>query len=218
MRSVDAELFACRQRGGNHRAARMRMRGRVRIVGFIGMRQHPVHHGGFDAAAERRCCRDRRHLFAPLCAAREFHRDASRRQIRARDHGGERVEDMVFRLLHHFSGRARPAASLIYVLSRVVTSLTGAPAVAAHNVPCDNDGNDGNDAAAAKNPPARASAARRVVLRSCFIRFLLPRAYRNILAAPYEAFAIALPLPLLLSPCRPPLKRAPKRASSMLRA
>ena len=113
MGPADAELFACRERRGNGRATRMRMRGRVRIVGFIGMREHPVRHRGFQRTAHDVRGRDRRHVLA-LVRRGGFQRDAAGRQIGARDHGSKSIEDMIFGVLDHVGGE-RALASLAHV-------------------------------------------------------------------------------------------------------
>ena len=48
---VDAELLAERQRRRHDRAARMRVRRAVRVVGLVGMRQHAVGERRLDRAA-----------------------------------------------------------------------------------------------------------------------------------------------------------------------
>ena len=92
---------------GHDAAAWMSQRRRMRVVGFIGVSEHAVgqrgihgggndiapNHAGFFDAAERFDVADRSH---------------SGREARARNHGGERVEDVVFGLFDH-RGRKQPA-------------------------------------------------------------------------------------------------------------
>ena len=98
--SVYAKPFPSRQSGGNDRAARMRLRELVGVVGFIGMRQHAVDKRRFRRARGHfRSNNGRR--FVGRKVAGVLKRRASRRQVGPGDHGGERVEDMVLRLLDH---------------------------------------------------------------------------------------------------------------------
>src|SRR5260370_42530898 len=48
MRSNDAESLSSRESSGHHCAPGMRLRRRVRIVGFIRMSQHPIDECRFD--------------------------------------------------------------------------------------------------------------------------------------------------------------------------
>ena len=80
-RAVDAELLARGERRRHHRAAGMRMRRRVRIVGLVGVREHAVGHRGFDRTAQQVGRRDGRDLLAGA-RARKRERDAARRQRR----------------------------------------------------------------------------------------------------------------------------------------
>ena len=101
-----------RGEGGRHdRAAWMRMRGRVGVVGLIGMREHAVDHRRFHRAAQhvRRC--HGRHFLA-AARARERQRDLAGRKRGAGHHRGEGVEDVVLRFLEGFAGEcARGRAS-----------------------------------------------------------------------------------------------------------
>ena len=57
-------------------------------------------------------------------SAGEAQRRAAGRQLGAGDHGGERVEDVVLRLLDRLRPAARgPPAALMYVLSALITGL-----------------------------------------------------------------------------------------------
>ena len=64
---VDAELLAGGQRRGHHGAAGVRLRGRVGVVRFIGMGQHPVGQRRFDRAANHVRAGDGGD-FLPVCA------------------------------------------------------------------------------------------------------------------------------------------------------
>ena len=95
VRAVDAELFAGRESGRHDGRTGMRLRGRMRIVGFIGMRQHPIGEGGFDGAAHCGGRSYRRHFVAGVFQS-EADRKAPGREFGAGDHGGERIQDVLF--------------------------------------------------------------------------------------------------------------------------
>ena len=76
----------------------------MRIVGLVGVRQHPVGERRLDRAAQHVRARDRRHRRAAI-AAREADRGAARSELRTGDHGGERVEHVVLGLLDHVGGQ-----------------------------------------------------------------------------------------------------------------
>ncbi len=86
-RAVDAKLFAHGQRRGHHGRAGMRLRRRMSVVGFVGMRQHAVAQRRLDRSAHDIRSDHRRDLLA-LVEAREIDRELAGRQLRAGDHGG----------------------------------------------------------------------------------------------------------------------------------
>ena len=69
MRPVNAELLPSRQRRGHHGDARMRARRGMRIVRFVGMRQHPIGERRLDRAAQDVGADHRRDFFAAVAFA-----------------------------------------------------------------------------------------------------------------------------------------------------
>ncbi len=96
--AVDAEFFADREGGRNHGGAGMGLRGRMGVVGFVGMGQEPVAHRGFDRPAQDVRGNDGRDLLAAIGTG-EFVRELAGRKLRAGDHGAQRVQDHLLRLL-----------------------------------------------------------------------------------------------------------------------
>ena len=93
VRPVDAESLAERQRGGDHRAAGVRARWAVGVVGLVGVREHAVGERGLDRPAERRgrrrpspsaCRRSLARTRSPRARAAAQRRRSSRRWCRAR--------------------------------------------------------------------------------------------------------------------------------------
>ena len=101
---VDAELFAGGECGGDDGASGMRLRWRMRVVGFVGMGQHAVGERGLDGAANDVGGGDGGHFLAGM-RARKLQRDASWREIDAGDHGRKRVEDVVFGFFDNVIGQ-----------------------------------------------------------------------------------------------------------------
>ena len=77
-RAVDSEFFAGRERGWNHGAARMRLGGRMGIVGLVGMSQKTVGKRRFNRAAQDLRTRDRADFLAAI-GSRELNGKAARR-------------------------------------------------------------------------------------------------------------------------------------------
>ena len=123
-----AELLAERERGRHRRAARMRARRAVRVVGLVGVRQHPVRERRLDRAAHKIGSGDRRHGL-PAVAARKRDRRAPRRQAGPRDHRGDRVQNVVLGLLEHRLRQRAVRASLMYALRRAMTGLMASAAI-----------------------------------------------------------------------------------------
>ena len=113
LRPADAESFSRRQRRGHHGAARMRQRRRVRIVGFVGLREHAIGERGFDRPAEDIRADHRGDFFAAV-RPRELNGGATGGKIGTGDHGGERIEEVILHLLDNFF-RERTRASLAHV-------------------------------------------------------------------------------------------------------
>jgi len=93
-----------RQRRRYDGAARMAQRGRVRIIGFVGVPEHAVGQrgsgrGGDDAAAGDDG------LFVATQRFGIGDCFATRQQARAGDHRGQRVEHMVFGFFQHCPGQ-----------------------------------------------------------------------------------------------------------------
>ena len=100
MPSVDAERFAHGERRRHHRAAGMGQRGGVRVVGLVGVRKHAVGERRLDRAAQHVAARHGGDALAAI-AAGEFYGGAAGGELRARNHGRERVERVVFGLLRY---------------------------------------------------------------------------------------------------------------------
>ena len=104
-RAVDAEFLAGRERRGHDRAARMRARGVVRVVGLIRMRHDAVGERGVDRRGGERRARDRRRALSAVRADVAQRRLAGR-QFRSGDHRRQGIEQMVLGVLRYF-GRER---------------------------------------------------------------------------------------------------------------
>src|SRR5665213_3354952 len=65
------------------------------------MREHAVDERGFDGSALKAGANNSGGLFAGVSAC-EFQSDHAGRKISARDHGCERIEDVLLRLLRYF--------------------------------------------------------------------------------------------------------------------
>ena len=115
MRAADAELFASRKSGGNDRRAGMGLRGRVRIVGLVGVSHHAVGEGRLDGTADDVRGDDRGHAAAAVGAS-ELEGRSPGRKLRARNDGGERVEDVVLGLLRD-GVRQRTVACFAHVFA-----------------------------------------------------------------------------------------------------
>src|SRR5215469_5359087 len=66
--AVDAESLARDQCGRYDSAARMRERGRMRVVGLVGLCEDAIRESGFDRPAHYIRADDRGHLFAAVGA------------------------------------------------------------------------------------------------------------------------------------------------------
>src|SRR5580692_5489275 len=53
VRTANVKMFTCSESGRHHRTTWMRLRWSVRVVGLIGVRQHPVGQCGFDCTARQ---------------------------------------------------------------------------------------------------------------------------------------------------------------------
>ena len=93
------------ERGGNHRASRMRLRNRLEIVGFVRMRAHAIRERSVDRGGPDVSRDDRRFCNAALCASVP-NRHLARLEPRAGHHGAQRVEDAVLRLPCNGRGQA----------------------------------------------------------------------------------------------------------------
>ena len=92
-----ARAFGLRQRerGGDHRTARMRFRHRLEVVGLVGVRAHRVRQRPVDRRrAEIR--RDDRGVRMSSLFTHKFQSGDPGRHARAGNHRAERVENMVF--------------------------------------------------------------------------------------------------------------------------
>ena len=106
-RAARALAFRHGERRSDDPAARVRLRGRMRIVGLVGVAEHAVRERRIDRACHDAAADDRG-LFRPAQGLRERDRLFSRRQARAGQHRGERVEQVMLGFLED-RGRERPA-------------------------------------------------------------------------------------------------------------
>ena len=113
--AVDSKLLARGQRRGDGRATGMRLRRCVRIVGFIRVRQHPVEHSRFNGSAQEIRSHYSGCLFSRV-SFRHCQRNLAGRQISARDHRRERVQDVMFGFLDYFY-RERLAGRLRHIVA-----------------------------------------------------------------------------------------------------
>jgi len=104
LRSVGRETFASRERGRHHGAAWMRKRGRVRIIGFIGLGEDTISHGRFDGPAEDIRGYDGADLFASV-RSNELNGRVAGREFGAGNHGSDGVEHVMFGFLDHGVGQ-----------------------------------------------------------------------------------------------------------------
>src|SRR6202040_3988944 len=95
VRSADLKLLPNGQCGGHDCAARMRSARSVIVIAFVGMGQLPVGESRVHGAAEGLGGANRGALLPPAISPGELDRIASWRQLRSRDHGGDRVQNMV---------------------------------------------------------------------------------------------------------------------------
>ena len=105
--AAGALAFRHGERRSDDPAARVRLRGRMRIVGLVGVAEHAVRERGIGRGRHGAAAHDRGLLRAAL-RLRERDRLFSRREARAGQHRGERVEQVMLGLLLH-RGRERPA-------------------------------------------------------------------------------------------------------------
>ena len=130
----------------------MRLRRRMRVVGLVGMREHPVGQRGLDRPADDVRRGDGRDPLAAI-RARELDRELAGRQL-----GPEIMAASVSRIMclvfsTTASGSAREPAALMYVLSVVMIGLT-APGFAAAAPSCAARATFGATTDAASTPPA----------------------------------------------------------------
>jgi hypothetical protein len=102
--STAAELLGDRQRGRHDPAARMGQRRRVRVVGLVGVRGHPVGQRGIHGPGPQRRTD---HCGPPgrVLGGRVGRAAHPGRQARAGHHGGHRVEDVRAGLRDHRLGK-----------------------------------------------------------------------------------------------------------------
>ena len=98
--AVDPEFLAGRERRRHDGAAGMRLRRRMRVVGFVRVGEHPVGQRRFNRSAQHGRTGHSGHWVAPI-RARELDREAAGRKFRAGEHRRECVEDEMLGLLDH---------------------------------------------------------------------------------------------------------------------
>ena len=151
--AADVEPFASRERSGNRSASRMRLRRRMRIVGLVGMRQHPVGERGLDRPAQDVRTGDGRDPVA-FVGAGEVDRETAGRQFSEPEIMAASVSRIMCLVFSTTSaGSAAVAAALMKVLSRVMIGLMAGAGVWARAV------------AAVRSPPAQYSISRRLRFR-----------------------------------------------------
>ena len=116
MPPVDAERFAHGERRRHHGAAGMGQRGRVRVVGLVGVRQHAVGERGLDRPAQH-VGADHGGEALTAVAAGEFYGGAAGGEMRAGNHGREGVEHVVLGFLRHLV-RQRALARSVHVAAQ----------------------------------------------------------------------------------------------------
>ncbi len=99
------------------RAPRMRFRWRMRVVGLVGMRQHPIRQCGLNRPAHQIRCNHRRNLFSSIRLG-ELYRHTSRRKLGTGNHRRNCAENMIFRFLNHGIGQFA-AASRSHVVAEL---------------------------------------------------------------------------------------------------
>ena len=117
MRPANSELFPQSQRRRHHRAARVRSPGSEIVVGFIGMSQFAVCECRLNRSAENLRGDNSGNLLATI-AASELDRQTSGGQLGSGNHGGEGVQNVMFRLPHHIL-RQRAIASLSHICAEL---------------------------------------------------------------------------------------------------
>src|SRR5882724_1840238 len=75
------------------------------VVSLVGVREHAIREGGFDRAAQDVRGDDSSNCLAAIGASK-FEGGAAGREAGARNHGGERVQDMLLGFLYHFVGQS----------------------------------------------------------------------------------------------------------------
>jgi len=73
----------------------------MRVVGFVGVRKHSIGKGSLNRAANNLGRHNGGNFFSAV-SARKFQCGATRRQPRAGNHCGERIQNVLLSLLHHF--------------------------------------------------------------------------------------------------------------------
>ena len=137
-------------------AARVRKRGRVRIVGLIGVTEHAVrkrrvHRGGDEARA------DHRRLGRAALGLDVRDRFLARQELRARDHRGDRVEHVgtlaVVVELGKVGGRVHPRNHVAQVRPHVGVAAQQRPTPPCGNwMPCRQVADAGNESRPARVP------------------------------------------------------------------
>ena len=113
MRPVDAEELAHGERGRHDGAAGMRAAGAVIVVGLVGLGEGAVHDRRLERAGKH-VGRDDGHLRLAAIGAGKGERVLPGRQLGARDHRRQRIEDVVLRLPRRLV-RQRALGSLRHV-------------------------------------------------------------------------------------------------------
>ncbi len=119
--AVDRELLPGCKSGRHYRGTWVRSHRSV-VIGLIGMGQHTVRQGSLHRAANDIRPYDGRDFFARM-RARKTDGHLSWPQLRTRDHGGERIQDVMLGLFQDVI-RKRPAGSLTHICAEFGHDLT----------------------------------------------------------------------------------------------